>query len=838
MRCIKGSLFRTTAALLSVVVLLSAVLLLTACRKNEEAAEDDQSSQALQDIPVVLEEFSFTYGTDGNFPRMDGSPATAPLAQAAACVLLGESRENVGSLTMFTRTTQAFRNLAAGVCDILIVSEPASGVLSELAAQSFNVEMTPIAVDALVFVVSKSNPVESLTATQLRDIYSGKISNWQQVGGTNLEITAFQRNEEAGSQVLMQKLVMDGQSMMDAPMKSFSVGLDMGEQITTIKGFDGSAGAIGYTMFYYADEMEMAEGLKIISVDGITPGTDTLKSGAYPFLNPYYAVIDAGEPEDSSARLMFNWLLSDAGQALISREGYVSMMDLQQSGNRTQPEMSRSIKTDDSKLTPFVPPYSMHTRLNEGEMPALVPSNTYGTMLPYSSAVTMNDGSLNVTKYGFVTIDGTIVTDLIYDNIERAVDTTSASREPQPAYHLQLFTDEPDDFGFSAINAVCALDGSWITGFDYVDIVFTGEVIFLLRDHLSFDIDVYNYNGRMLYNVSELEWASDIPEEAWAGELVYGTADGLAFIKLSSEIYGLMDVTTGEIRRTNFTSAYMFSEGLAAVSPRGGANLWGFANKDLEIVIPPRYVYATTFLNNRAVVETPDGKQHIIDKQGEQLFSVTSEYFIIMNHDGNGFSVHLKEGWDFPTFYNNDFTEIELPANAVSTGPESIIQYLNNGWYFNVTENGVLVFSRDESYLLPPDRYLIDFVDGYIIYSMSGTSADDQAITIYGVMLPDSWDVSPPLMIESITPAMIGGGVAAFIMNTRTLGGSFVNEAYTQSVYNIVELNGGIIKTGPGILSFARAPELYYVQGTDHFAWLDKQGKTLISIPSMAYSFD
>jgi phosphate transport system substrate-binding protein len=71
--------------------------------------------------------------------------------------------------------------------------------------------------------------------------------------------------------------------------------------------------------------MGMAEGLKIISVGGVSPSADTIRSGAYPFVNPYYAVIGAHEPEDSPARIMFNWLLSDEGQTLVRQEGYVSM---------------------------------------------------------------------------------------------------------------------------------------------------------------------------------------------------------------------------------------------------------------------------------------------------------------------------------------------------------------------------------------------------------------------------------------------------------------------------------------------------------------------------------
>jgi len=301
--------------------------MLTACsdsaaNNTTSPSPEEPSAPTQQEAPPSLPEFVFTRE---NFPRMDGSTSTAPLAQAAACVLLGEPREDVAELTVFNRTTQSFRNLANGLCDILIVSEPAPEVFGELAAQGYRYEMSAIATDALVFVVNESNPVDSLTLQQIQRIYTGRITNWKQVGGEDIEIEAFQRNSEAGSQVLMEKLVMDGVSMADAPKKNFSTAFGMGELISAIKGFDGSANAIGYTVYYYAEDMRMAEGLKIIAVDGVKPSGDTIRSGEYPFLNPYYAVIGADEPQDSPARIMYEWLLSDEGQQLAAHEGYVSV---------------------------------------------------------------------------------------------------------------------------------------------------------------------------------------------------------------------------------------------------------------------------------------------------------------------------------------------------------------------------------------------------------------------------------------------------------------------------------------------------------------------------------
>ena len=85
--------------------------------------------------------------------------------------------------------------------------------------------------------------------------------------------------------------------------------------------------AIGYTVYYYAHDMEMAQGLKLLSIDGTAPSPDTIRSGEYPFLNPYYAVMDKDEAEDSPARILYDWLLGEEGQSLVAQEGYVSILE-------------------------------------------------------------------------------------------------------------------------------------------------------------------------------------------------------------------------------------------------------------------------------------------------------------------------------------------------------------------------------------------------------------------------------------------------------------------------------------------------------------------------------
>lgn len=298
--------------------LAAAALLFLAAGCAARPAGPEAASSAPSDEP-----FRFTRE---NFPRLNGSTATVPLGQAVASVLLGESREEVADLTQFSRTTQSFRELMEGRADLLLSAEPAESIWREKEERGFDWEMAPFAVDGLVFLVNRDNPVDSLTTEQIQQIYTGQITNWSQVGGEDLDIVPFQRNAEAGSQTAMLKLVMKGLPMMEAP--AGYVRGEMGDLIQAVASYDGTPAAIGYTVYYYANDMKMAEGLKLLAVDGVAPSDQTIRDGEYPFLNNYYVLTAAGLAQDDPAKILYDWLLGEEGQRLVAHEGYVSVLDV------------------------------------------------------------------------------------------------------------------------------------------------------------------------------------------------------------------------------------------------------------------------------------------------------------------------------------------------------------------------------------------------------------------------------------------------------------------------------------------------------------------------------
>ncbi len=310
--------FRTLTAALALS------LLLTACGQTSPAQSrpSSSSSSASGSVSAVpAEEFVFTRA---NLPRLDGSTSTVPLAQAMCAVLLGEDQEQTAQLIHFSRTTQSYYNLMNGNADLLLAAEPTPEVMEEL-DQRNSWYMTPFAIDALVFVVNQNNPVDSLTVEEVQKIYTGEITNWSQVGGEDLDIVPFQRNKGAGSQNMFEKLVMDGRTPMDPP--STWTADSMSGLLDAVREYDNSAAALGYTVYYYANDMEMARGLKVLAIDGVSPSAQAIRDQEYPFLNPYFVVIPKDLPRDDPARILYDWVLGPDGQKLAALEGYVPVTD-------------------------------------------------------------------------------------------------------------------------------------------------------------------------------------------------------------------------------------------------------------------------------------------------------------------------------------------------------------------------------------------------------------------------------------------------------------------------------------------------------------------------------
>lgn len=265
-------------------------------------------------------DFSFTLA---DMPTIDGSTANIPLISLAIQRLTGVSETDADNAVNTNGTPAAWRNLVAGAVDLLVVYEADEAVKAEVESSGVKLEAHPIGRDALVFFTNSSNPVESLTTKQYRDIYTGKISNWQQVGGANAKIVGYQRAEESGSQALLRKYVVGQAKLTKAPTDRITA--EMGEIIDGVASYANTGNALGYSVYYYLANMYAVDGIKMLGVGGVQPTKETIADGSYPYANDFFAVVRADEPAGSPARRVLEWMTSEAGARTVADAGYVPL---------------------------------------------------------------------------------------------------------------------------------------------------------------------------------------------------------------------------------------------------------------------------------------------------------------------------------------------------------------------------------------------------------------------------------------------------------------------------------------------------------------------------------
>ena len=247
------------------------------------------------------------------FPITDGSTACIPLIAQIMADTTGLDLETARSAVTTNTTAQAWRNLGlygnnyGDSVKLIIAYEAPESVKEELKTDGDPLEQKAIGRDALVFIVNEDNPVQSLTLQQLKD----------------QEIIAFQRRADSGSQTLFQKLLIQGGPLMEAPTELAPTA--MGELVDSIAEYNNSANAIGFSVYYYIDQMYSKPGLRLLAVDGVTPSNETIADQSYPLCNEFYAAILQDSAADSPERRIYEWLSTDAGRSCIERSGYVAV---------------------------------------------------------------------------------------------------------------------------------------------------------------------------------------------------------------------------------------------------------------------------------------------------------------------------------------------------------------------------------------------------------------------------------------------------------------------------------------------------------------------------------
>jgi len=273
----------------------------------------DNALTVLPDPPTV-------YFTE-NFPRLDGATAAFPVFAAVAQALyVGLNATTVQNYVQLSTTDQAYERLIRGEIDIFFGAQPSQQQIRMAEAHGVEFTKTPLAREAFVFFVHNDNPVYSLTVEQIRQIYQRQITNWQEVGGHDEHIRAFQRPANSGSQTIMQHTVM-GSAPMKTPLLEERTGA-MGHIIDEVLAiYRNYLSAIGYSFRYFVTDMRAHDDIRLLKINGIAPTPENIQNGSYPFIINVYAVT-AGTQNQNAYKLI-DWLLSEQGQGFIALCGVI-----------------------------------------------------------------------------------------------------------------------------------------------------------------------------------------------------------------------------------------------------------------------------------------------------------------------------------------------------------------------------------------------------------------------------------------------------------------------------------------------------------------------------------
>jgi phosphate transport system substrate-binding protein len=173
-----------------------------------------------------------------------------------------------------------------------------------------------IAYDALAVIVNPSNSVSKLTRAQLEGIFTGKITNWKQVGGEDMAIVPYSRESSSGTYEFFKEHVLKNKNYKNAILSMPATG-------AIVQSVSQTKGAIGYVgLAYLEKDVKAIE----VSFDGktfVAPSMATAKNKTYPIVRPLFFYLE--KKTEAKAKPFIDFVLSEEGQKIVEKVGYVSL---------------------------------------------------------------------------------------------------------------------------------------------------------------------------------------------------------------------------------------------------------------------------------------------------------------------------------------------------------------------------------------------------------------------------------------------------------------------------------------------------------------------------------
>jgi len=263
---------------------------------------------------------SSTLGTPGSYNCISGtitasgSTALAPLVKAVAQQYSTKCSGATITVNLGGSKT-GLANVEAGSVNI-----GNSDVKADPATQADLVDHQ-VAVVIFAVITNKGVGVTNLTTAQLKSIYAGTVTNWNQVGGPNLPIVVVSRPASSGTRATFQRYILGGPEKISGPAS-----LTTDSTGTVITEVSSTNGAIGYA----ASGPAMANsGVTLVSIDGNAPSATTVQSNTYKFWNIEHMYTKGAASGLSQA--LIDYMTSSDAKSIAAQQDFIAITDMQQS---------------------------------------------------------------------------------------------------------------------------------------------------------------------------------------------------------------------------------------------------------------------------------------------------------------------------------------------------------------------------------------------------------------------------------------------------------------------------------------------------------------------------
>lgn len=253
--------------------------------------------------------------------QVSGSTTVAPVAADAAEALKADGLD----ITVATQGGSAggISQLASGQITIALSSKPLSDE-DKAANPNTDFVSTQIGADAVGIIVTKQVAdagVKNLTADQVRDLFEGKIKNWSEVGGPDLDVFVYDKEPGRGTREVLDKYIY-GDEKAPPPPESGNFAI-VGGNLETRNKLESTPGAVAPLSTSF---VEGRDRLAAVTLDGIEASPENIATGKYPMSRPLYMITD-GKPE-GTAKKFIDYVLSAKGQALMTKHDYLTLKEI------------------------------------------------------------------------------------------------------------------------------------------------------------------------------------------------------------------------------------------------------------------------------------------------------------------------------------------------------------------------------------------------------------------------------------------------------------------------------------------------------------------------------